>query len=170
MFPWSNLRWPVALALCASPALASAATPLVQATASTTILLPLSVVKLQDMDFGDLSTTTAGTAVLDPNSGGLSATGGVTPIGGTPHCAQFVGTAGSASVVNIKPQTGPATLTRVGGTETMTVSNFTIQGQNKRTLAKLESFTFLVGGTLAVGAGQVEGLYTGTFNVTVQYP
>lgn len=170
MFPWSNLRWPVALALCASPALASAATPLVQATANAAILHPLTVVKLQDMDFGDLTPTTAGTAVLDPNSGSLTTTGGVTAIGGTPHCAQFVGTAGSASVVNIKVQNGPATLTRVGGTQTMTVSNFTLQGQSKRTLAKLQSFTFQVGGTLAVSAGQVEGLYTGTFNVTVQYP
>jgi hypothetical protein len=34
----------------------------------------------------------------------------------------------------------------------------------------MESFTFNVGGTLNVAANQVEGVYTGTFEVTVQYP
>jgi Domain of unknown function (DUF4402) len=37
-------------------------------------------------------------------------------------------------------------------------------------LAKLESFTFRVGATLNVAAGQAEGTYVGTFDVTVQYP
>ena len=61
-------------------------------------------------------------------------------------------------------------LTRTGGTETMTVSNLTLQGQNKRALAALESFSFRVGGTLNVGANQVEGTYLGTFDVQIQYP
>jgi hypothetical protein len=170
MLPWSTLRGSVALALCASPTLATAATPVAQANANALILLPLTLTKLQDMDFGVLSPTVAGTAVLDPNTDTLSTTGGVSATGGTPHCAQFAGAAGSASVVNIKIPNGSITLTRVGGTQTMTVSNFTLQGQNKRTLAKAANFTFRVGGTLAVAAGQVEGLYVGTFNVTVQYP
>jgi hypothetical protein len=72
--------------------------------------------------------------------------------------------------VNIKIPNNSVTLKRVGGTETMTVSNFTLQGQSKRTLAKAQSFTFRVGGTLNVAANQVEGVYTGTFDVTVQYP
>jgi|SRR5579872_486351 len=170
MFPWGMLRGSVALALCASPTLVKASSPLAQANAQVLILHPLSLTKLQDMDFGDLSPTVAGTAVLDPNTDKLSTTGGVSASGGAPHCAQFAGVAGSASVVNIKVPNNPITLTRVGGTETMTVSNFTLQGQSKRALAKAASFTFRVGGTLAVAAGQVEGLYVGTFNVTVQYP
>lgn len=170
MFPWGMLRGSVALALCASPTLVYASSPLAQANAQVLILHPLSLTKLQDMDFGDLSPTVAGTAVLDPNTDTLSTTGGVSASGGSPHCAQFAGVAGSASVVNIKVPNNPITLTRVGGTETMIVSNFTLQGQSKRALAKAASFTFRVGGTLAVAAGQVEGLYVGTFNVTVQYP
>jgi hypothetical protein len=75
-----------------------------------------------------------------------------------------------SAVVNIKVPNKPSVLTRVGGTETMTVTNFTLQGQNKRTLAKQASFTFRVGGTLNVAANQVEGTYVGTFDVTVQYP
>jgi len=123
------------------------------------------------MDFGYLATTTAGTAVLDPDSDALSVTGGATPVGGTPHCAEFVGAAQSNAVVNIKVPNQPSTLTRVGGTETMTASNFKLQGGlSKRALAKMDSFTFRVGATLNIAAGQVEGTYVGTFDVTVQYP
>jgi hypothetical protein len=52
----------------------------------------------------------------------------------------------------------------------MTVRDFTLQGQNKRTLAKQESFEFRVGATLNVGAAQLDGSYVGAFDVTVQYP
>ena len=157
------------LALCPGAA-AIAATPVQQASNSATIIRPVTVTKTKDMDFGVVTVTTAGTAVLEPNADVLSTTGGVVGAGGSPHCAEFVGAAQSSAVVNIKLQNQPSTLTRVGGTETMTVSNFTLQGQNKRTLAKLESFTFRVGGTLNVAAAQVQGTYVGTFTVTVQYP
>jgi hypothetical protein len=159
------------LALFAPATMAAAVTPLTEATSNASIILPLTVTKLQDMDFGFLAMTTAGTAVLDPDSDMLSVTGGATPVGGAPHCAQFVGAAQSNSVVNIKVPKQPVTLTRVGGTETMTASNFTLQGGlSKRDLAKADSFTFRVGATLNIAAGQVEGTYAGTFDVTVQYP
>jgi hypothetical protein len=163
-------RLSAALALCVLHKAAAAATPPQQASAGATVIHPLTVTKIRDMDFGALSVGVAGTAVLEPNADTLTTTGGVASIGGSPACAQFVGAAQSNSVVNIKVQNGSVTLTRSGGTETMTVSNFTLQGQSKRTLAKAQSFTFRVGGTLNVAANQVEGLYVGTFNVTVQYP
>ena len=157
------------LALCAPAGIARAAAPAL-ANGNAVIILPVTVTKLDDMDFGFLSVTTAGTAVLEPNADTFNTTGGVTPVGGTPHCAEFVGSSKDSSVVNIKVPNKPATLTRVGGTETMTVTNFTLQGQSKRSLAKAASFTFRVGGTLNVAAAQAEGVYVGTFDVTVQYP
>ena len=159
-----------ALALIAPAAMSAALAQATQATAGAVIIYPVTVTKLQDMDFGSLSVTTAGTAVLDPNANALSTSGGVSAIGGNPQCAEFVGAAKDSQVVNIKVPTQPITLTRVGGTETMTVSNFTLQGQSRRALAKADSFTFRVGGTLNVAAGQVDGTYAGTFSVTVQYP
>ena len=87
-----------------------------------------------------------------------------------PTAATFIGAAGSASVVIIRIPKKPILITRVGGTETMSVSNFTLQGQDKRTLARQESFEFRVGATLNVGAAQLDGTYVGTFDVTVQYP
>jgi hypothetical protein len=73
-------------------------------------------------------------------------------------------------VVIIKVPKQPVVLTRVGGTQTVTVSNFTLQGQSKRTIAAQAWFSFRVGGTLNVAAAQAEGTYVGTFDVTVQYP
>jgi hypothetical protein len=160
----------VALALFAPAGMARAATATAQSDSQAVIIFPVTVTKLKDMDFGYMAVTAAGTAVLEPNADAYSTTGGVTPVGGAPQCAEFVGSSKDSAVVNIKVPNKPSTLTRVGGTETMTVSNFTLQGQSKRTLAKAASFTFRVGGTLNVAAGQAEGTYVGTFDVTVQYP
>lgn len=158
------------LVLCA-PAAAVGAPKVATATGNALVILPVSVTKTKDMDYGVLSAgATAGTAVLEPNADALSTTGGVGAIGGTPHSAEFAGAAQSSSVVNIRIPSAAVTLTRVGGTQTMTVNNWTLQGQNKRALAKAQSFTFRVGGTLNVAANQVEGVYVGTFDVTVQYP
>lgn len=158
-----------ALCVCA-PQAALAAPPADIALGKALILFPVSVLKTKDMDFGFLTVgTVAGTAILEPNADALSTTGGVVAIGGVPHSAEFAGSALSSAVVNIKVP-NQATLTRVSGTETMTVNNFTVQGQSKRLLAKAQSFTFRVGGTLNVAANQVEGVYVGTFDVTVQYP
>ncbi|MES2136334.1 MAG: DUF4402 domain-containing protein [Pseudomonadota bacterium] len=156
------------LALCA-PAAAVGAPKVATANGHALVIYPVSVTKTKDMDYGALSVgATAGTAVLEPNADAFSTTGGVTAIGGTPHSAEFAGAARSSSVVNIKIPNSAVTLTRVGGTQTMTVSNWTLQGQSKRSLAKAQSFTFRVGGTLNVAANQAEGVYTGTFTVT--YP
>lgn len=165
------VRLSAALVLCAPAAAVHSATPTSQSTVHANIIHPLTVTKLKDMDFGYLAVTAAGTAVLNPDTDTLGVTGGALTVGGTPHCAEFLGAAQSNSVVNIKVPNQPSTLTRVGGTETLTASNFTLQGGlSKRTMAKSQSFTFRVGATLTVPATAVEGTYVGTFNVTVQYP
>lgn len=147
-----------------------AATP--KATATAALVTPLSVIWKEDMLFGFLAAPTAGTgtAILDPNSGVLTTADGVVSLGGDIHPAQFIGAAQSSVVVLIKLPNADIPLTRSGGTETMLLTNLTLQGQSKRTLARLESFTFNVGGTLKVGANQAQGIYTGTFEVQIQYP
>jgi hypothetical protein len=142
----------------------------VRPRATVALIYPLTVVKKTDMDFGYLSAVTAGTAVLDPNANTLTTTGGVRAMGGSPTAAEFIGASESSAVVNIKVPSQAILLSRDGGTETMRLDNWTLQGQSKRSLARRSSFTFRVGGTLHVAAGQVEGYYTGTFDVTVQYP
>lgn len=162
------------LAVAASLFATSASAQPVQATENAQVrvalIYPLTVTKKADMDFGYLSAVGAGTAVLEPNANALSTTGGVTALGGVPTSAVFIGASQSSAVVNIKVPNQPITLTRLGGTETMRVDDFTLQGQSKRTMARMTSFEFRVGGTLYVNANQAEGFYTGTFDVTVHYP
>lgn len=160
-----------ALALLA-PGAASAAPVPASANASgrATVLKSLSVLKQADLDFGSLAAAGAGTAVIDPVSGALTTTGLVLPIGNAAHRATFTATGSRNSVVLIRLPKSAVTLTRVGGTETMTVSNWTLDGPTNRKFPTGSAFTFGVGGTLSVAAGQADGTYAGTFTVTVQYP
>ena len=160
------------LALCAlAPAQAAPIAAGQDSAATIALLHPLELIKREDLDFGYVGVgTTAGTVVINPNTSAVTATGGAFLLGGTPHPALFTGAAGTSSVVIIRIPKQPITLTRISGTETMTVSNFTLQGLDKRHAARNVSFDFQVGGTLNVNANQAEGVYVGTFEVSVQYP
>jgi hypothetical protein len=163
------LRGATAAALLLAPSALFAAPKSAGARGSATVLHPVTLVKNQDMDFGILAVTTGGTAVLDPATGKVTPSAGVTVLGGTSAAALFTGAASGGSVVNIKFTNQAITLTRVGGTETLSLSNLTMDGPSKRTMAKTDSFQFHVGGTLTVSAGQVQGSYVGRFDVTAQY-
>jgi hypothetical protein len=156
------------LLLC--PVAAQAAPVSANSTGKATILNSLSVVRQADLDFGELVVTGTGTAVMNPVSGATTTTGTITPTGVPGHPAQFTATGSRNSVVIIHVPNAPVTLTRVGGTETMTVSNWTLDGPVNRRIPLNNAFNFSVGGTLNVAAGQVEGTYTGSFTVQVQYP
>lgn len=154
----------------ASSAAAQSVSPDRQARASAVITRPATFRNLQELDFAYLSVTSAGTAVINPDTDTMTTTGGVLHAGGTPYAALFRGVSPTKAVVIIRLPRKPATLTRVGGTETMTVSNWTMSGNSRRTVAAQEPFDFRVGGTLGVAAGQAEGTYVGTFDVQIQYP
>jgi hypothetical protein len=160
------------LAALVAPALGHAApvAPDKNATASVRLVPPASVRKLEDLNFAFLSVTTGGTAIIDPNTDAMSTTGGVLHAGGLPYAAKFEAVSPAKAVVIIRIPRDPITVTRVNGTETMTVSNWTMSGNARRTVAAQEAFEFKVGGTLSVNANQVEGFYTGTFVVEIQYP
>jgi hypothetical protein len=142
------------------------------ATGTVQISAPATVRRLQHMDFAFLSSgTTAGTAIMNPDTDAVTTTGGVTRAGGTPYAAMFEAISPEKNVVIIRLPRQPTNLTRVGGTETMTLSNWTISGgDTRKSVPAKEPFTFKIGGTLYVGANQVEGTYTGTFTIDVQFP
>ncbi|HEX6218405.1 MAG TPA: DUF4402 domain-containing protein [Sphingomicrobium sp.] len=156
--------------LVPSPALAAQAAPDQQAEAQAILLRPLTLLKIDDLDFGWLTVTTAGTAVLNPVTGAVTTTGGVLAAGGDPMPAQFVGAASRNTPVKIRIPNKPVTLTRQGGTETITLSNWTLDRPADLKTGPDRAFTFRVGGTLTLAAGQADGLYAGTFDVEVQYP
>ena len=156
--------------LTAGGATAAAVPAAVNASGQATILKSLSVLKKADLDFGKLIATGAGMAVIDPSGGPLVTTGALVAVGSFAHRALFTATGSRNSVVLIRLPKNPVTLTRVGGTQTMTVSNWTLDGATNRRFPTGSAFDFGVGGTLNVGAGQADGTYAGTFTVTVQYP
>lgn len=152
------------------PAAAQGAPAIRSATSRAAVLNPLSVLKRADLDFGTLAVAGAGTAIVNPVNGALTTTGAITRVGTSAHPATFTGTGSKNSVVHIRVPTAPITVTRVGGTETMTVSTWTLDGSANRKIPPSDVFNFAVGATLNVAAAQAPGTYVGTFNVTVQYP
>jgi len=156
------------------PGVAQAAPPQLfspnkNATSTANVILPAQITKLNDLDFGCETVTTAGTAVLDSTTGNVTTTGGVLFAGCLPHPAQFAAVSPSKTVVHIRLPRQPITLTRSGGTETMTVDTWSINGANTRNVVAHETFQFAVGATLHVATNQVEGTYTGSFDVTIDY-
>ena len=166
----SRLRVLAVVATLLVPA-AGFAAPVTKGTpAVAAILSPLSVIKRADLDFGTLVVSGAGTAVIDPVSGSEAVTGPIVTSGTAAHAAKFTATGSRNAVALIRLPKNPINVTRVGGTETMTVSNWTQDGTNNRRIPVTDTFDFSVGATLNVGAAQAEGTYVGTFTVTVQYP
>jgi hypothetical protein len=142
------------------------------ATATATMIAPISITKSVDMNFGKVAgSSTAGTAVLAP-AGTRSVTGGVslpaTP--GTVAAASFTVNGEGTSTYAITLPTAAYTITKTASTETMTVDTFTSSPSGTGTLAA-GTQTLNVGATLNVAAGQVAGTYTNStgFDVTVNY-
>lgn len=153
-------------------------------TASATIVSASSIVDVgsssdKTLDFGQIRTSaTAGTCVLSTATATRSVTGGVTlpnpSASGTNALFKLSGVA--ATNYNITLPATSINVVRTGGSETMTVGSFTARTVSKGidgttgTFAADGTDNFTVGATLAVGASQVEGVYTGTFPVTVANP
>lgn len=152
----------------AGEAAPAAAAP--RARAQVGLVRPLTLQRRADLDFATLSVTTGGTATVNPLTGRLTVVGGLMFLVGTPSPARYAGAASKQTVVIIRVPKTPVLITRVGGSETLSVDNFTLDGQDKKSLAQQQSFTFAVGATITVPAGTTEGVYTGEFDVTVQYP
>ncbi|MEO7815359.1 MAG: DUF4402 domain-containing protein [Sphingomicrobium sp.] len=128
---------------------------------------PLTLVKTADMNFGDLTVTTGGTATIDPNTGLMSVTTGLLAVGGTPSPGRFTGVASRLALIVIRTPTS-VLLKRSGGTETLTLDSFTLDGFFIR-LVGATPYVFAVGGALHVPAGTVDGTYVGQVDVTVEY-
>lgn len=138
------------------------------ANAAASIIGPLWIAKTADLNFGAIvPSSTAGTVVVGTDNS-RTGTGGVTLISqlGTHSAASFM-VSGSKNKHFDVILPSNETLTREGGTETMTVSKFTENAPKK--LNHDGEAVFSVGATLAVVANQAGGLYKGTFNVTVTY-
>ena len=137
------------------------------ASASATIVTPLTITKNSDLSFGSLSPSAIAGTVTMTVGGTRTGDANVELIpGGTITAAEFAvageGTATFSSTID-----STATLngsgTAAGNTMTTTLVNNAPSGLTAG------AATINVGGVLAVGVNQVAGPYSGTFNVTVAY-
>lgn len=144
-------------------------------TAAVEITEPSALLALKDLDFADILVTAPGTAVINPNTDAMTTSPGLAHAAGTPSAARFQITPTKRGSIFITIPQAPITLTRVSGTETVTVSNWTISsnaqlvgGGRHKVVAGSEPLFFQVGGTLNVGANPKMGVYMGTFEVTLE--
>lgn len=140
------------------------------ATASATVVTPISISKTVDMSFGNVAVKSdaGGTVVLDTNDG-TSTTGDVTlpATAGTITSASF-GIAGEDGYTYAITLPTTVNITDAVSSEIMELSSFTSAPDATGTLTG-GAEVLKVGATLTVGAGQVSGAYTGSFDVTVNY-
>jgi Mat/Ecp fimbriae major subunit len=147
----------VALGFSASAANAATAS----ATAKANILKQITVTKTADLDYATIVTGAAASTVQITPAGVKTCGAGLTCTG-TVSAAAFtvVGTVGAIANVTV-----PASVSLTSGANSMTS---TLVG-SATTLTLAASNTLTVGGTLSVGGGQADGVYSGTFTVTVDY-
>jgi len=145
------------------------------AAAFATIIRPITLTNTGELQFGVITADSDGGSVaVSPSDGTATPSGVVLYTSGdnfiAPRAASYTVTGEPTYKYEI---TLPAsiTLTRDGGSETMTVGTIitNLSSLTANTFDGSGNAAFNVGGTLAIGANQVSGVYEGEFSVTVAY-
>ena len=168
-----QLAIPVVLgAALALAAPARAAPVAADAESRALILVPLKLVKLDDLNFGTIvpSSSSLGTVTIPAGGGARTAAGvGVTLIASDAgHRARFAG-AGSANQFVFIEFTNPGALSNGPPGDTVTIISMVLDRSALVRIDATRAFFFNIGGTIQIAANQPEGNYTADFDVTVQY-
>ena len=142
------------------------------ANATATIQSAISIEKAAtdgDLAFGIIiPDATGGIIVIDPN-GDRSTTSLLSLIGTIHHAATFEVTGAPTTSYLITLPQGTITISDGNG-NSMPVGEWTCSDANLTLSTNVNGVSsFTVGGSLGVSANQVDGVYTGTFDVTVAY-
>jgi hypothetical protein len=126
-----------------------------------------------DLAFGTVvPNAIGGTVVINPFGSGARTATGVQVISSTYGPAAFT-ISGESNATYAVTLPSTTTITKTGGTETMTVDTFTstLSGIGLVVTGRLVGTegSFTVGGKLHVAPDQLPGSYTGTFTVTAAY-
>jgi len=149
--------------LFAGTSAANAATATADAKAK--ILKQVTVSKSADLNFGTIVVgATAGTVAI--STAGARTCAAALTCSGTVSAAGFNITGSKNEVVNISSDASVSLNTTPPSTAM--VASLSLSGASA-TLSATGLASFTVGGNLAVAASQPDGLYSGTFNVTVDY-
>lgn len=134
----------------------------VTAGASVEIAAPVSITQNTALAFGNVGPSALAGTVAVSLVGVKSVTGGVSDLGGTPAAGAFTVTGANGAIYTV---TVPATVSLTGPGTAMTAT-LVHDGGGALTGG---TDTFNVGGTLAVGASQTAGSYSGSYTVSVNY-
>lgn len=167
----TSLAAVAALALTATPAAAAPVGPNQNATATARIVKPLTLTWVQDLNLGTILLSGAGAwtgaTVGISHLGAFSCTDSNVTCSGTNQVAKYRVTGTNNQTVTI---TSPdVTLTNANdNTQTllMTVSS---PGTVALSNSGNTGVEFALGGAITVDSTTVDGVYSGTFNVTVDY-
>jgi hypothetical protein len=163
-----------ALALTAAPALAAPVGPATgsrNATATARIIKPLVLTWKQDLDLGTILLSGAGVwngaVVSIAHDGSFSCTNTNVTCSGTPQTARYNVAGTQGQVVNI---TAP-NVTLVNQNDNTKSLLMTVSNPGTVTLANAGApgSDFNLGGSITVNSTTTDGVYLGTFNVTVDY-
>ncbi len=141
------------------------------------VVTRLSLVKVDDLDFGSLIVGPGGGSVIVSPGNVITITGAITRVGATGGRASFTGLGRRLQLVQVSLPQSSILLTRAGGTETATVDTFRLGLDS--TLLQIGSlyaivsttgiFNINVGATLRLANNQRPGIYTGTFSLIAVY-
>jgi len=158
----------------ASPAYAQSVpvAPDRDANGKALILIPLTLTKTGDLDFGTIiPSSLSGTVAINATTGARSFTGGATGVTtAVGQRATFAG-AGTPNQQVIITYTTPTNLTSTTNpADTIPVLALTLEGSAIKSVDPVSrAFTFGIGGILQVNGDQPEGVYQSTFNVNANY-
>jgi hypothetical protein len=158
----------LALMLGASPA--AAVSPLSQATANAKIYKPLTISKVQNLDFGVIvlgSGAWAGEVVSISQAGALTCGGGTNvTCSGSPQVAKYhlVGTNNAMVTVSC-----PGFNLNGPGGATLAFTPNAPASVNLGATGLASGVDFSIGGSIAVASTTADGVYSGPFVVTADY-
>lgn len=157
-----------AIALGSAPA--AAVTPTTQSDGKALVLIPLTLTKIDDLDFGSVvPSPVPGTVTINPSTGARTFTGGVTLVPSDAGFHAYFGGAGTPSQQVLVALSPPVALTNGAG-DTIPVVGLTLDGPPMRTIDPVSRTFFVgVGGTLSIAANQPVGTYSANFWVTAVY-
>ena len=161
-----------AMAAAAVPATAAPIAADQDADGEVLILMPLTLTKIEDLDFGVIvPSPVSGFVSINATTGARTVGGGVTGVPSDIGQRAYFGGAGSANQVVFVSVTPPAVLTSTTNpADTILVLAMPLEGLALKTIDPVtRSFFFGVGGIIMVGANQNEGIYEATFDVTASY-
>ena len=162
-----------ATAATATPAFAQAVSASANAEARGVVLQPLTLTRIDDLDFGTvISTAAAGTVVIDADDGSRSVTGGVLEVPSYPGGrGLFSGNGTAGQDVNLTLNAPGVLVSTTNPLDLVTVNSMYLDSGNLlvRTIGASTVFNVGVGGDFAITANQPNGLYTAQFDLTADY-